>query len=90
MDVTPCAEAHDAEAVSRFDLPGGDWPGVPYVTRQATRRCLDQVGSAAKDAPRIQEIDAFYLHSTEESWRQHDDRTVLRIALYPQPRRGRL
>lgn len=90
VDVTPCAAAHDAEAVSRFDLPDGDWPGMPYMTREATRRCLDQVGSAAKDAPRIDEIEAFYLHPTEESWRQQNDRTILCIALYPSPRRGPL
>jgi hypothetical protein len=90
VDVTPCAEAHDAEAVSQFDLADGDWPGMPYVTREATRRCLDQVGSAATGAPRIEEIEAFYLHPTEESWRQQNDRTVLCIALYPGPRRGRL
>ncbi len=90
VDVTPCAEAHDAEAVSEFDLADGDWPGMSYVTREATRRCLDQVRSAAAGAPRIEEIEAFYLHPTEESWRQQNDRTVLCIALYPRPRRGEL
>ena len=90
VDVMPCAEPHDAEAVSQFHLPDGDWPGMPAMTREATRRCLDEVGSAATGAPRVEEIEAFYLHPTEESWQRQDDRTVLCIALYPQPRTGGL
>ena len=90
VDVTPCANSHDAEAVFEFDLPDGDWSGMPSVTRAATRRCLDEVASAATGAPRIEEIEAFYLHPTEQSWQRQDDRTVLCIALYPQPRTGPL
>ena len=89
VDVAPCAEAHDAEAVSQFGLPEGDWPGMTFITRKAERRCLDSVGSAAGDAPRAGEIEAFYFHPTEESWRR-DDRTVLCVALFPDPRRGQL
>jgi hypothetical protein len=89
VDVAPCAELHDAEAVSQFDLPEGGWPGMAFITREAERRCLDHVGSAAADAPRAGEIEAFYFHPTEESWRQ-DDRTVLCVALFPDPRRGQL
>jgi len=90
VDVTPCADSHDAEAVFEFNLPDGDWPGMPSVTHAATRRCLNEVASAATGAPRIGEIEAFYLHPTEESWQSQDDRTVLCIALYPEPRTGQL
>lgn len=75
--------------MSRFDLREGDWPGMSYVTRQAERRCLSAVASAATDAPRRAEIEAFYFHPTEQSWQQ-DDRTVLCIAIFPQPRSGAL
>jgi hypothetical protein len=89
VDVAPCAELHDAEAVSQFDLPEGGWPGMSFITGKAERRCLDSVGSAAGDAPRADKIETFYFHPTEESWRQ-DDRTVLCVALFPDPRRGQL
>jgi hypothetical protein len=89
VDVAPCAEPHDAEAVSQFDVREGDWPGMAFITREAERHCLDSVGSAAAVAPRADEIEAFYFHPTEESWRQ-DDRTVLCVALFPDPRRGHL
>jgi hypothetical protein len=89
VEVAPCGELHDAEAVSQFDLPEGRWPGMSFITREAERRCLDSVGSAAAGAPRAGEIEAFYFHPTEESWRR-DDRTVLCVALFPDPRRGQL
>jgi len=89
VDVAPCAELHDAEAVSQFDLPEGGWPGMAFSTRQADRRCLESVGSAAADAPRAGAIEALYSHPTEESRRQHD-RTPLCVALFPDPRRGQL
>lgn len=90
VNVTPCGKPHDAEAASQFDLPNRDWPGMPSVTREATSRCLDEVSTAARGAPRSEEIGAFYLHPTEQSWETQDDRTVLCIALFPRPRRGGL
>lgn len=89
VNVTPCAKSHDAEAVSQFDLREGDWPGMPYVTREAERNCLNQVDSAAANAPRRGEVEAFYLHPTEQSWAR-DDREVLCIALFSPPRQGEL
>lgn len=90
VDVKPCAEPHDAEAVSRFELPAGAWPGMAFVTREAESRCLRGVESAAAGAPRAGEVETFYFHPTEESWAQEDDRVVLCVALFPQPRRGAL
>ena len=39
VDVTPCGGPHDAEVVSEFFLTESTWPGLPFVARQAERRC---------------------------------------------------
>jgi Domain of unknown function (DUF4190)/Septum formation len=90
VDVTPCAEPHGAEVVSQFDLPRGDWPGMAFVTREAESRCPSEVESSAAGVPRAGKIEVFYFHPTENSWSQMDDRTVLCVALFAQPRRGSL
>jgi Domain of unknown function (DUF4190)/Septum formation len=90
VDVKPCADPHGAEVVSQFDLPAGEWPGMAFVTRAAERRCPSEVESSAAGTPRAGEIEVFYYHPTEDSWAQMDDRKVLCVALFPQPRRGPL
>ena len=59
------------------------------MTREAERDCLREVGSATTGTPRREEIEAFYLHPTEDSWAS-DDREVLCIALFSPARRGEL
>jgi hypothetical protein len=89
VDVAPCGEPHDAEAVSEFDLTESVWPGLSFVTSKAEDRCLDDVESASAGAPRSGEIETFYFHPIEQSWEQ-GDRTVLCVAIFPSPRRGAL
>lgn len=90
VDVTPCGPPHDAEVVSEFSLTESTWPGLPFVARQAERRCPQEVESASAGAPRQDEIETFYFHPTEESWDQNNDRAVLCVAIFPSPRRGAL
>lgn len=90
VDVTPCGGPHDAEVVSEFSLTESTWPGLPFVARQAERRCPQEVESASAGAPRPDEIETFYFHPTEESWDQTNDRAVLCVAIFPSPRRGAL
>ena len=90
VDVTPCGGPHDAEVVSEFTLTESTWPGLPFVARQAERRCPREVESASAGAPRPEEIETFYFHPTEESWDQNNDREVLCVAIFPGLRRGAL
>jgi hypothetical protein len=90
VNVTPCGRSHDAEVVSQFSLTESIWPGMPFVTRQAERRCPRAIESASNGAPRRDEIETFYFHPTEQSWDQNNDRAVLCVAIFPSPRRGAL
>jgi Domain of unknown function (DUF4190)/Septum formation len=89
VEVTPCGEPHDGEAIAEFDMPEGDWPGMTAVTAAADERCGAALDSAAASAPRGLELEAFYFHPTEQSW-DRGDRKVLCIALFPEPHRGAL
>ena len=91
VDVTPCGRA--ARRRGRVGvLPDRvhAWPGLPFVARQAERRCPQEVESASAGAPRPDEIETFYFHPTEESWDQNNDRAVLCVAIFPSRRRGAL
>jgi Domain of unknown function (DUF4190)/Septum formation len=83
VEVVPCSQAHDAEVISSFELPGSDYPGEDSIFRVADRRCsreLDAVAGAQGGEP-------FYFYPTEQSWGT-GDRQVNCIALFSQPRRG--
>ena len=83
VEVVPCSQPHDAEVISSFELPGGDYPGEDSIFRVADRRCsreLDAVTGA-------QGAEVFYFYPTEQSWGT-GDRQVNCVALFSQPRRG--
>jgi Septum formation/Domain of unknown function (DUF4190) len=83
VEVVPCSQPHDAEVISGFELPGGDYPGEDSIFRAADRRCsreLDAVAGAPGGEP-------FYFYPTEQSW-GNGDRQVNCVALFSQPRRG--
>jgi hypothetical protein len=83
VEVLPCSQPHDAEVISSFELPRGDYPGEDSIFRVADRRCsreLDAVAGAQGGEP-------FYFYPTEQSW-GNGDRQVNCVALFSQPRRG--
>jgi hypothetical protein len=88
VEVTPCAQPHDAEVISSFDFPDGDYPGTKRIFRAADRRCGRQLEARASSAPAGTE--PFYFYPTEQSWAQEDDRRVTCVALFAEPRRGSL
>lgn len=83
VDVVPCSQPHDAEVISSFELPGGDYPGDDSIFGVADRRCSRELAALAG----AQRLEPFYFYPTEQSWRL-GDRQVICIALSPQPRRG--
>jgi uncharacterized protein DUF4190/putative regulator of septum formation len=83
VDVTPCREPHDAEVISSFDFPEGDYPGEARVFREADRRCADELNALGAGGG----AQGFYYYPTEVSW-AGGDREVTCIAIFRQPRRG--
>jgi Domain of unknown function (DUF4190)/Septum formation len=47
VEAVPCSQPHDAEVISSFELPGGDYPGEDSVFRVADRRCSRELDAVA-------------------------------------------
>jgi Septum formation len=75
----PCAQAHDAEVYSLFDLAeaAAAYPGADAVNESAADGCVDRFADFVGVAYEYSVLDVFYLHPTEESWNQIDDREVV-------------
>jgi Domain of unknown function (DUF4328)/Septum formation len=87
VEVVPCERAHQAEVLSGFRLPGGDFPGMAAVASEAERRCGARLVAAAP--PRRNGPVPFFLHPTRQSWAL-GDRIITCIATFEVPMRGAL
>jgi hypothetical protein len=85
VEAVPCDQLHDAEVVTSFELPDEGWPGLDPVIGQAEARCA-QSTSELPSSPAVEEGEVFYFHPTEQSWESVDDREVLCLLTYRQPR----
>jgi hypothetical protein len=87
LDGVPCSDPHRAEALSRFSLPDGEYPGDEAVFAAGHRRCGQALDNLVRPAERS-EVEPFYLYPTENSWETQDDREIVCIALSSEPRAG--
>jgi hypothetical protein len=87
VEVVPCELAHQAEVLSGFRLPGGEFPGTAAVSSEAERRCGAKLVAAAP--PRRNGAVPFFLQPTRQSWAL-GDRVITCIATYEAPMRGAL
>ncbi|MCP9489353.1 MAG: DUF4190 domain-containing protein [Solirubrobacteraceae bacterium MAG38_C4-C5] len=85
VEAVPCEQPHDAEVVADFELPEGDWPGLEPVIARAEERCA-QLSAGLPPSPALEDGEIFFYHPTEQSWDTVDDREVLCLLTYPQPR----
>lgn len=78
LPTVDCAEEHDAEVFSAFDLEEGDYPGDEAVQTEA-ERCLtdfeDYVGTTYEESS----LAVVQLYPLEQTWEQ-GDREILCIA----------
>jgi Septum formation len=77
LPVVPCAEAHDNEIYEVFDLSGESWPGLTEVQHAAAEGCLGPFAEYVGVSLAESVLDAYPITPSEESWNEHDDRTVL-------------
>lgn len=71
LPAVPCAEPHEAEVFAVFQISGSSWPGQAAVQEQA-EGCVDRLEGYAPAAVDDEKLEVFYLHPTEQSWRQGD------------------
>ena len=87
LDGVPCSDPHVGEAVARFSLPEGAYPGDDAVLATGDDRCPQALAERVRPAQR-QGLEDFYLYPTQTSWEQQDDREIVCIALSERPRAG--
>ncbi len=66
VDVTPCTNAHRAEVFATFDLPSGDYPGVPRARQLADDGCSERTPTISTTAGG--ELDMYYVYPQKASW----------------------
>ena len=72
----PCNEPHDNEVVDKFELDGGDWPGLEEVQMQSLLGCLDRFEAAVGEPYETSPLDIGPLYPTEEGWKQGDHEVI--------------
>ncbi len=69
VQVTPCAQAHEAEVIAEFELPKGSWPGERSVISQAEQMCLGKLEFVLGNSPMWNNLGAYYLYPIDSvSW----------------------
>lgn len=87
VPAVPCSEPHEAEVYSVFDVTqGGAWPGEDPVIQEAEDRCLRELEDNFPDEYADNQVDIFYLHPSEATWRA-GDREVICLTYYLDGRR---
>jgi hypothetical protein len=76
-----CSEPHDAQVVGKFDLEDGDFPGDDAIGTAAEEGCIPEFESFVGVAATESSLEISFIHPTEETWNQADDREVLCFAV---------
>ncbi|WP_433272060.1 septum formation family protein [Actinosynnema sp. CS-041913] len=68
VELAPCGQPHDAQAIGAFTAPAGDWPGTSGFTADAEVRCRE-IAERNVDAQALQETDRLgHLAPDRASW----------------------
>lgn len=78
----PCSQPHQGEVYSVFDVTfDGSWPGEPPILEEAQTGCLRDLEENFPEIYDDSQVDIFYLHPSEATWRT-GDREVVCITYY--------
>lgn len=79
LEGVACTQPHDAEVYSIFDMAhtAAPYPGEEAVIDAAFDGCLAAFQTFVGVAYEFSELDVYYLHPTEESWKDLDDREIV-------------
>jgi len=72
LPAVPCAEPHEGEVYAVFDLADGAFPGDAEVAKLAEDGCVDRLETAAPKAAEDPDVEIYFLHPTQSSWRLGD------------------
>ncbi len=81
VTIIPCTEPHESQAVLRFDLPAGRFPGEKAVVAAAEKGCTDKADPLITDRAYNELDPSFFYPSDAYSWR--GDRAVVCLVEAP-------
>jgi hypothetical protein len=76
VPLVDCADEHDFEVYSEFELEGDEFPGSDAIDTQADAQCLTAFESFAGISYDQSTLGYTYFTPTEGSWNDGDDRLV--------------
>lgn len=82
VPIVPCAEAHDDEVFSAFQMDDGEFPGDDATVEQAGEACMREFDTFIGLSYQESELDFWPMTPTAASW-DGGDREVLCIAFDP-------
>ncbi|GLK18342.1 septum formation family protein [Herbiconiux flava] len=76
VPLVDCADEHDFEVYSDFELTGDEFPGTDEINTQADAQCLSDFESFVGISYDDSTLGYTYFTPTEGSWTDGDDRLV--------------
>jgi hypothetical protein len=83
VTAVPCAQPHDAEAYSVFDLPDGDFPGQDEVSLAGEERCMQDFESFIGTPYEESRYEVSTMFPSEEAWNELADREFVCLVVDP-------
>jgi hypothetical protein len=83
VPVVPCDQAHESQIYAAFDIAGDEFPGLVIVGQEAEEGCVDSFLRTFATRDDIAEWELSFLHPTQDTWDQVNDREVLCLAFLP-------
>ena len=93
VDVIPCSQPHQAQAVVTFDLSGSSYPGETAVENQAETGCADRVGRLGAEVDQKLgegDLSLLYAAPSQTTWLIGDRTVVCVLASETGPMTGQL
>jgi hypothetical protein len=76
VPIVDCADEHDFEVYSEFEVAGEEFPGMEAIDAEAEEKCLAEFEPFVGISYDESMLGYTYFSPTEESWTQGDDRLV--------------
>lgn len=83
LDTRDCKEEHDAEVYAEKEMTDANFPGVEAAAKQAQEYCAAEFEPFIGKKGDESELSVRFLHPSQESWDQEDDRAIQCIVADP-------
>lgn len=83
LDRIDCEEKHDAEIYAEKDMTEANYPGVDATVKQTENFCAEEFEPFVGVPGGESKLKVNYLHPTQDSWDQEDDRKIQCVVVDP-------